>query len=268
MCPESVLGIGTDDDTVDWWALGVVTYEFLYGFPPFNAETPEKVFDNIISRRIKWFEGEQEISPEARDFMERLMCMDPGRRLGANGAAEVKSHPFFAGIDWNTISTVEAHFVPNPSNPEDTDYFDARGAVPQVFTDSETRDEEGVSPLSEQMTRNAPGDSEASRRLADSPVPKDDKSTDDFGAFTFKNLPVLKQANDDVIRKLRSEQAIPQPSAMTMSALRDRRLSQVSSKRRSKVRQLCWIICRHHLHRRRPLRGRLHLAAVTYRPRR
>lgn len=35
---------------VDWWALGVCLYEFMTGIPPFNDETPQKVFENIISR--------------------------------------------------------------------------------------------------------------------------------------------------------------------------------------------------------------------------
>jgi serine/threonine protein kinase len=33
---------------VDWWALGVCLYEFLTGIPPFNDETPNKVFENIL----------------------------------------------------------------------------------------------------------------------------------------------------------------------------------------------------------------------------
>lgn len=35
---------------MDWWSLGVCLYEFMTGVPPFNDETPQKVFDNILSR--------------------------------------------------------------------------------------------------------------------------------------------------------------------------------------------------------------------------
>jgi serine/threonine-protein kinase greatwall len=39
---------------VDWWSLGVCLYEFMTGIPPFMDETPEAVFDNILSGRMEW----------------------------------------------------------------------------------------------------------------------------------------------------------------------------------------------------------------------
>ncbi len=231
-----VLGIGSDDCAVDWvsgpvgmvekealktdtthilqWALGVVMYEFLYSCPPFHAETPEKVFDNIISRRIDWYEGLLEISPEARHLMERLMCMDPKQRLGTRGASEVKSHPWFAGLDWNNLMTTEANFVPNITDPESTDYFDARGAKPQVFNDEHAGDAGKVTKTSPTSASKATVDSSDHERYV----------ADDFGPFTYKNLGELKQANDDVIRKMRTDQMTPIGQPLP----RDRRLSVVA----------------------------------------
>ena len=77
----------------------MITYEFLYGIPPFHAETPEKVFENILSGRIDRHEEYIGLSPEALDFMKRWPNIDSSWRLGANGAAEVKAHPFFNGVD-------------------------------------------------------------------------------------------------------------------------------------------------------------------------
>ncbi|KAF8980960.1 hypothetical protein BGZ46_003420 [Entomortierella lignicola] len=127
LAPECVLGM-SQDVMVDWWALGVICYEFLYGCPPFHGETPEQVFENILSGYIDWHESELEVSPEARDFMERLLCSDPKLRLGANGADEVKGHPFFKEINWDTLLSEKPAFVPDPADIEDTDYFDVRGA--------------------------------------------------------------------------------------------------------------------------------------------
>ncbi|WWC88163.1 uncharacterized protein L201_003068 [Kwoniella dendrophila CBS 6074] len=208
LAPESILGIGQDDAAVDWWALGVVLYEFLYGIPPFHAETPEKVFDNVVSRRIDWHEDEVDLLPEARDLMDRLMCADPAKRLGAKGAEEVKKHPFFDGIDWNTIATAEASFVPEVTDPESTDYFDSRGATHGFH------DDDNAAPAPQVLKQAAsirPGPPLLSPKAAEdmSAIVDDIAEQDDFGTFTYKNLPSLKQANDDVIRKMRSDSMAP-----------------------------------------------------------
>jgi serine/threonine protein kinase len=213
LAPESILGIGMDDMAVDWWALGVILYEFLYGYPPFHADAPEKVFDNILSRNIDWEEGAMDISPEARDLMECLMCTDPKTRLGTQGADEIKQHPFFEGIDWNNVADGEGPFVPQVTDPESTDYFDLRGAVHQEFAnDSQvsSRSEfakaiEGSKRHRIDMSRPA---SRLRNRLAER-IKHEQQATDEFGSFSYKNLPVLKQANDEVIRKMRNDQMPP-----------------------------------------------------------
>lgn len=208
LAPETILGIGSDDANVDWWALGVIMYEFLYGFPPFHAATPQEVFDNIISRRIDWHEDEEEIEygPEARDIMERLMTTEITKRLGYNGANEVKAHPFFSEIEWDKVTTSEAQFVPQVTDPESTDYFDARGALPQIFQEDEaTADSEHTEAQPSTPSGATTGPS-AARPI---PITKDTTASQqdgNFGAFSYKNLPVLKQANDDVIRKMRTDQ--------------------------------------------------------------
>ncbi|KZW04120.1 hypothetical protein EXIGLDRAFT_600010 [Exidia glandulosa HHB12029] len=207
LAPETILGFSGDDHTVDWWAMGVITYEFLYGIPPFHAETPEKVFDNIISRRIEWHEDLIDYSPEARDFMERLLVTDPARRLGANGATEVKAHPWFADIEWDKVMQSKAQFIPQVTDPESTDYFDPRGASSLLLQDDEPA----------ALHNRPPIDSPGSEELMQSttvplpmlPASGPPSSNDDFGAFSFKNLPVLKHANDEVIRKLRSDNMVP-----------------------------------------------------------
>lgn len=215
LAPETTLGLRGDDEAVDWWALGVITYEFLYGIPPFHAETPEKVFENILSGHIEWHEDWIEFSEEARDFIKGLLTLDPGERLGSNGAEEVKAHPFFAGIDWDKVTTTEAAFIPQVTDPESTDYFDPRGAIPQLFQDDD--------PIAIATTQSSQGSPIISSSMPppSMPVPIAHKEPtsgsggDDFGSFSFKNLPVLKQANDDVIRKLKTDQMAPLTHALS-----------------------------------------------------
>lgn len=54
IAPEILMGKGADSPSVDWWALGVMMFEFLVGIPPFNAETMEETFDNIRRLNIPW----------------------------------------------------------------------------------------------------------------------------------------------------------------------------------------------------------------------
>ncbi|THH27284.1 hypothetical protein EUX98_g6904 [Antrodiella citrinella] len=227
LAPESILGLRGDDAVVDWWALGVIAYEFLYGIPPFHDDSPEKVFENILSGHVAWHDDYVEISPEAKDFIQRLLTLDPARRLGSNSCEEVKEHPFFAGIDWDTVTTTEAAFIPQVTDPESTDYFDPRGAVLQLFHD----DPEQSTSTSNSVTDSPQLPNDTVLHSATAPVSiaareSSSPNDDDFGSFSFKNLPVLKQANDDVIRKLRTDQL--QPISHTLSepaSLHNRRKS-------------------------------------------
>lgn len=131
--------------------------------------------------------------------MEKLLQKDPTQRLGAGGADEVKIHPFFQGIEWEKLRTQEAQFIPQISDPESTDYFDARGALPQFFQDEVTTSTE-----TNFQPATVPTPTATSEKVH-TPC----SGSDDFGGFSFKNLGVLKQANDDVIRKLKTEQTSP-----------------------------------------------------------
>lgn len=52
MAPEMLLGDSFGPE-VDWWALGVIVFEFLMGYRPFTAETPEDIFNNVVRQNIR-----------------------------------------------------------------------------------------------------------------------------------------------------------------------------------------------------------------------
>ncbi|KAI8852050.1 hypothetical protein BC829DRAFT_385815 [Chytridium lagenaria] len=214
LAPESILGLGQDAG-VDWWALGVILYEFIYGFPPFHAPTPQDVFENILARRINWLEDEVEVSPECRDMMERLMCTSVEHRFGRNGAEEVKQHFFFADVKWDTLQNSEASFVPKPANAEDTDYFDDRGATNSKLSEGENRvTEEDASPNADDEDSREDVETRSALPKTKQKTPADhddacsqasDEDAPDFGEFVYKNLPLLEKANSDLVKKLRSD---------------------------------------------------------------
>lgn len=155
------------------------------------------------------------MSDEARDFIESLLCFDASRRLGANGADEVKRHPWLKDIDWVRLRDAEANFVPMTTDPESTDYFDSRGAIDHVFQD----DSDAVDPVAGSVARNDNLVLAASEDHSRPGRHSERSAGDDFGTFNFKNLDVLKQANDDIVKKLRNEHIIPsEPIASTVAS--------------------------------------------------
>lgn len=87
---------------VDWYLLGVVFYEMLVGVPPYYASTKEQLFKNIEKAPLKVPTG---LSLEAKSLIKGLLQRDPTRRLGSEKghAEEIKSHPFFTGVDWTSV---------------------------------------------------------------------------------------------------------------------------------------------------------------------
>lgn len=109
---------------VDWWSLGVILFEMIIGYPPFYADTPSETCTKIL-RWDKYlsFPPRTKVSPEAIDLMRSLIT-DVDKRLGYNGAQEIKNHPFFKGIDWKNIKSMTPPFIPKLENGCDTKYFD------------------------------------------------------------------------------------------------------------------------------------------------
>ena len=108
---------------IDWWSVGVIFYEMLVGYAPFYAEETQEVINKVLGK-IWEVPEEIKLSKEALDFMKRMMS-DPNERLGKNGSEEIKSHPFFKGVDWDNIrNNMKPPFIPDIENDYDTKYFE------------------------------------------------------------------------------------------------------------------------------------------------
>ncbi|XP_069960405.1 microtubule-associated serine/threonine-protein kinase 3 isoform X5 [Cherax quadricarinatus] len=127
IAPEVILRQGYSKP-VDWWAMGVILYEFLIGCVPFFGETPEELFAHTVNDDIEWpSEEDWPVPSDAKDLITALLHHSPLDRLGTvGGAMEVKEHPFFIYIDWDSLLRMKAEFVPQLDNEEDTSYFDTR----------------------------------------------------------------------------------------------------------------------------------------------
>ncbi|XP_060641728.2 microtubule-associated serine/threonine-protein kinase 3 isoform X3 [Anolis sagrei] len=143
IAPEVILIQGYGKP-VDWWAMGIILYEFLVGCVPFFGDTPEELFGQVISDEIIWPEGDESLPPDAQDLITQLLRHCPLERLGTGGAHEVKQHPFFRNLDWTGLLRQKAEFIPQLEAEDDTSYFDTRSERYRHLgsEDEETNDEE------------------------------------------------------------------------------------------------------------------------------
>ncbi|PWN20468.1 kinase-like protein, partial [Microstroma glucosiphilum] len=86
----------------DFWAFGCVVFQMLAGRPPFKAISEYQTFQKIIKRE---FEMPSELSEEATDLLNNLLVLEPDQRLRED---QIRSHPFFKGVDWDALWQTEA----------------------------------------------------------------------------------------------------------------------------------------------------------------
>ncbi|XP_066482792.1 microtubule-associated serine/threonine-protein kinase 2 isoform X2 [Tiliqua scincoides] len=139
IAPEVILRQGYGKP-VDWWAMGVILYEFLVGCVPFFGDTPEELFGQVISDEIAWPEGDEALPPDAQDLIGKLLRQNPMERLGTGSAFEVKQHRFFKDLDWNGLLRQKAEFIPQLESEDDTSYFDTRSERYQHLDSEEEED--------------------------------------------------------------------------------------------------------------------------------
>lgn len=99
LAPELLLGQGYSK-AVDWWTLGVLLYEMLTGLPPYYDEDVPKMYKKILQEPLRFPDG---FDRDAKDLLIGLLSRDPKRRLGYNGAEEIKRHPFFCQLSWKRL---------------------------------------------------------------------------------------------------------------------------------------------------------------------
>ena len=99
LAPEMIRGLGCGM-AVDWWALGVLMFEMLTGVSPFAAETHYRVYQNIERGR---FVVPKEMANLDAELVKQLLSDSEASRPGAGGAATLRRHPYFHGVDWMAV---------------------------------------------------------------------------------------------------------------------------------------------------------------------
>ncbi|CAK78969.1 unnamed protein product (macronuclear) [Paramecium tetraurelia] len=126
IAPEIVKGISFSNKTLDYWSLGVILFEFLVGIPPFNDESVDKIFSNILEGKIEWpdigDDPETQISECVYDLLKQLLNPDYKQRIGHESIEQIKKHPFLNSINWNKLRTQPGPIIPRI--PQNTQQFE------------------------------------------------------------------------------------------------------------------------------------------------
>ncbi|OTB03393.1 hypothetical protein M426DRAFT_60506 [Hypoxylon sp. CI-4A] len=125
IAPEVIKGSG-HTSAVDWWTLGILIYEMLYGTTPFKGKNRNATFANILREEIPFPEhsGAPQISNLCKSLIRKLLIKDETRRLGARaGASDIKGHPFFRTTQWALIRHMKPPIVPHAGRGVDTVNF-------------------------------------------------------------------------------------------------------------------------------------------------
>lgn len=124
IAPEVLLNKG-HGKPVDWWTLGILSYEMIVGYPPFVDEDPMGIYQKILSGKIVF---PKLFDKNAKGLVKKLLTADLGKRFGnlKNGVDDIKSHKWFAPIVWTDLleKKIATVFKPAVKGAQDTSNFD------------------------------------------------------------------------------------------------------------------------------------------------
>merc|ERR1712100_609721 len=93
--------------SVDFWALGILTYMLVTLQTPFYSENRNELFEMILHEEIHWEDIQDNITSTCLSFLRCLLQKDISQRLGCgpDGIQELKKHIFFDGFDWKKLQS-------------------------------------------------------------------------------------------------------------------------------------------------------------------
>ena len=143
MSPEVMRG-KNHSFPVDFFAIGVIGYEFMMGKRPYYGKNRNEIKEQMLSTQacINKDNLRQGWSPESADFINKLLLRKVENRLGSkNGAKEMKEHPWLKYYPW---SELENKSLPAPFIPEKRDNFDKRycESIDKISEETKLRYEE------------------------------------------------------------------------------------------------------------------------------
>jgi protein-serine/threonine kinase len=123
MAPEMLLKKG-HTIAVDFWAFGILIYEFITKQHPFYDSDPMESYTRIIKAQYTF---PKNFPPFAKSLIKKLLVNDPKKRLGVldKGIEKIRNHPFFSQTNWEDLENkkITPPFTPQLTSLTDTKYF-------------------------------------------------------------------------------------------------------------------------------------------------
>ncbi|XP_077149066.1 microtubule-associated serine/threonine-protein kinase 4-like [Ranitomeya variabilis] len=136
--PEIILKEGYGRP-VDWWSMGIILYEFLVGFLPFDGDSLTELYESVTNGGIIW-DCDFAPPPDAQNLITELLRKKPADRLGTGGAFEIKGHPFLSDLDFGNLLSQKPEYIPQFATDVDTSLFINRQDIEEHLA---SEDEEG-----------------------------------------------------------------------------------------------------------------------------
>lgn len=184
IAPEVIRGNG-HTAAVDWWTLGILIYEMLFGRTPFKGSNSNETFCNILKNEVTFNSNNNnnhstEISRNCKDLIKKLLCKNEAKRLGSKmGAADIKRHPFFKKVQWSFLRNQEPPLIPRLAD----NGFDFAKVTSKKNREGDNK------PSLEEMEQN----------MFEEPVENDDKLTEDDPFHNFNSMSLMKHDNNSLI---------------------------------------------------------------------
>lgn len=133
LAPEIIVNKGYNH-AVDWWAIGVLTYEMRCGHSPFEAQSQMEMFQKITRADFKF---PRDFTEDEMELINGLLSIDLTRRLGNmhGGVDDVKKMNYFSSINWDRLLSQEepSPYVPQVNGPGDASNFDTYPEEPNSW---------------------------------------------------------------------------------------------------------------------------------------
>ena len=125
LAPEVLCNVN-HNFSIDYYAVGIITFELIFGHRPYIGKNKHEVKQLILTKQAKvdYDDLPEGFSDNIADFINKLIQRKPKNRLGKNNIDEVLNHTWFGDFDWDNCAkkNLRAPYIPKFGDNFDKNY--------------------------------------------------------------------------------------------------------------------------------------------------